>query len=357
MVATMTKNPLARDLNHVLDRTAGLWDEVRGARVFITGGTGFFGSWLLETLLWANDHLKLGASVTVLTRRAARFQTRVPHLAGHPAVTLHPGDVRDFDFPDGRFSHVIHGAAESFNGGSSEEGRRQFDIMLDGTRRALEFSRQAGAGRFLLTSSGAIYGRQPSDVEHLPEEFAGGPDPSNPQTAGAEAKRACESLCAVHADGTLQPTIARCFAFLGPYLPLDAHFAAGNFIRDALRGGPIRIHGDGTPIRSYLYAADLAVWLWTILLRGRSGRAYNIGSEQPIAIAGLARAVAAGFAPQPRIEVARAADPRQPPDRYVPSTARARTELGLTAGIEVGEALKRTIEWHRGRAGASHVQQ
>src|ERR1700680_4707856 len=99
------RNPLAHDLDHVLAQTSLLWDELRGARLFLTGGTGFFGCWLLETFLWANDHLRLEASIVVLTRDGSAFARKVPHLANHPAVTLHDGDVRTFEFTDGGFSH------------------------------------------------------------------------------------------------------------------------------------------------------------------------------------------------------------------------------------------------------------
>jgi nucleoside-diphosphate-sugar epimerase len=354
-VTTGQRNLLARDLDHVLAQTSGLWDELRGARVFLTGGTGFFGCWLLETFLWANDHLRLDASVVVLTRDAKAFGGKARHLASHPSVTLHEGDVRSFAFVDGRFTHVIHAATDS-SAPAGERGRlAMFDTIVSGTNRALDFARRSGAKRFLLASSGAVYGPQPPELTHVPEEYAGGPDPSTHRTAYGEGKRAAEMLCAIYADARLEPTIARCFAFVGPYLPLDIHFAVGNFIRDALHGGPIRVSGDGTPYRSYLYAADLAVWLWTILLRGQSMRPYNVGSEAAITIGDLAHAIAGQFTAGAEVLVGRPASAGGAIERYVPSTARARNELGLATTVDLNDALTRTVEWHRGRPTSAYV--
>jgi dTDP-glucose 4,6-dehydratase len=348
------RNLLADDLDDVLARTPGLWEELRGARVFITGGTGFFGCWLLETLLWANDHLGLAASAVVLTRDARAFDANAPHLASHPAVTVREGDVRTLEFTGGAFSHVIHAAVDARPVVTHRDRLLVFDTIVDGTRRTLEFARRSGARRFLLTSSGAVSGRQPATLTHVPEDYAGGPDPADARLSGAEAKRVAEMLCAVYADERLQPVIARCFAFVGPYLPLDAHFAVGNFIRDGLAGGPIRVWGDGTPYRSYLYAADLAIWLWTMLLRGASMRPYNVGAADAITIGELARLVGGAFDPAVPVTVARVAVPGTVVERYVPSVTRAESELGLRATVSLEDGIRRTIDWQT-RAGRSRV--
>jgi dTDP-glucose 4,6-dehydratase len=144
----------------------------------------------------------------------------------------------------------------------------------------------------------------------------------------------------------LQTKIARCFAFVGPYLPLDIHYAIGNFIRDGLQGGPIRVNGDGTPYRSYLYAADLALWLWTILFRGASCRPYNVGADVDIQIGVVAKVVAESFNPVIKVNVVQQAMPGRPAERYVPSTQRAQIELGLRSKIDLHETIKRTVAWH-----------
>jgi dTDP-glucose 4,6-dehydratase len=346
-------NPLAPDLDRVLADTEHLWDELRGQRLFVTGGTGFVGCWLLETFLWANDALNLGASIVLLTRNPGAFQRKAPHLATHAALELHQGDVRTFTYPRGRFDCVIHAATDVASRPAEDDAVGLFDAIVGGTRRALEFARACGAVRFLLTSSGAVYGRQPADLVQIPEDYEGASDSTDIRQVYGEGKRAAEMLCALAASqGRLEVKIARCFAFVGPYLPLDAHFAVGNFIRDGLTGGPILVSGDGTPYRSYLYAADLATWLWTILVRGESMRPYNVGSAEQVTVAELADVVAHAFSPRPRIEIRGIPTPATQAQRSVPSVSRAQNELRLRPRVSLVDGIRKTIAWH---VGARHA--
>ncbi len=336
------------DLDHVLAHAGDALRELSGERVFLTGGTAFFGAWLTESFLWANARLGLRAQLTVLTRDPDGFRRRVPQLAGHDALTLLTGDATRFEFPEGRFGCVVHAATEP------QLPELPADELLArnvaATRRVLGFASAAGAARVLFTSSGAVYGTQPPALHHVPEDYTGAPDPSDPRSAYGQSKRVSEELClAANAEHGLQVAIARCFAFVGPYLPLDANFAVGNFMRDALAGRAIVVQGDGTPRRSYLHAADLAIWLWTILLRGRAGRAYNVGSEHDVSIAELAAQVQSASGQSCRVEVRRPSASASPPARYVPATTRAADELGLHTWIALPEALSRTFEWLRAR--------
>lgn len=340
-------NILMNDLKGILEQTAPLWEQLRGRRLFLTGGTGFFGSWLLESFLHINRALGLNASVVVLTRDAAAFRAKLPHLALDSAVSFHTGEIRTFVFPSGQFSHIIHAATPASAVLNADNPLTMLDTIIEGTRRVLEFSASCGARRFLLTSSGAVYGKQPSNLPHIKETWTCTPNTMSPDSAYAEGKRVAELLCAIYArQYGLETMIARCFAFVGPYLPLDAHFAAGNFVRDQLAGGPINVQGDGTTVRSYLYAADLMTWLWTILFRGEPCHPYNVGSDEAISIKDLAHTVA-DLVPGTRVQVAQEAAPGADADRYVPCVNRAKTELNLAQTVSLRDALARTSEWAR----------
>lgn len=331
------------DLEHVLQHTRELWQEARGAAFFITGGTGFFGMWLLESFAFINDALGLGMKACVLTRSPAAFAAKAPHLAARGDLTFLKGDVRQFPFPEGTYRYVIHAGTTS---SAPVEPLEMFDTIIEGTRRVLEFAAQASCRKLLFVSSGAVYGRQPPEITHVPEDYRGAPDPLDLSSAYGEGKRAAELLCSIAGKKhDFEIKIARCFAFVGPHLPLDAHFAIGNFIRDALADGPIKVGGDGTPLRSYLYAADLVVWLWTLLFAGGAGKACNVGSDQAVSIAELAHAVASLRVPALPVEIGATPQPGRVPVPYVPDITLA-ANVGLGAVLPLAEALRRTFAWH-----------
>lgn len=346
-------NPLADDLEHILSHTRSLWEALRGRRIFVTGGTGFFGRWLLESFALVNRALALNAHMVVLSRNPEAFARKAPHLQQDPSIQFVRGDVRHFTLQEARaqsceasFHFVIHAATEASAQLNAEEPLRMFDTVVNGTRAALEFAVATGANRFLLTSSGAVYGPQPCEMTHIPEDFAGGPDCTQAGSAYSEGKRAAEVLCAsFHKQHGIEPLIARCFAFVGPFLPLDGHFAIGNFIRDALAGGPIRIGGDGTPFRSYLYAADLSIWLWTILFRGAAMRPYNVGSASDLTIAQLATTVREAMESTVEVVTAKTPDPNGVITRYVPDNTRPISELQLAEWITLPDAIRRTARF------------
>ncbi|MEM5329953.1 NAD-dependent epimerase/dehydratase family protein [Paraburkholderia sp. JHI2823] len=331
----------------IVDQTAAVWSAFDRARLFITGGTGFIGSWLLEVVQHANRVRGSEIEIVALSRDPDKARAHAPHLFAGTDVTLVKGDVTDFKTDVGSIDLCIHAATDVADPAKASDRLRVFDTNVIGTRNALDFAQAHGASRFLLTSSGAIYGTQPPVLSHMPETFSGAPDPLDVDAAYGQGKRAAEWLASAYGrHSNLHVTIARIYALIGPGIPLDGPFAAGNFIRDALAGRPITINGDGRPVRSYLYMADACIWLLRMLHSGECGHAYNVGSEREISIIDLARMIESLCGSNTR------AIPRIPPTdapapRYVPATAKARSALDVEEITPFERALLKTINWNR----------
>jgi dTDP-glucose 4,6-dehydratase len=318
---------------------------------------------MLETLLAADAKYALGVEVAVLSRDPAAFARKQPALSEQPALRWVRGSVVDFDGAKVaaamnsdrlKFDVVVHLATEADNAATLRDPKSAMAVIAGGTQRVLDFARASGVRKMLFTSSGSVFARIAQTGERMTEEHPAVGTPLDQKTAygiSGQAKRVAEALCAEAAQQSgLGVTVARCFTFAGPGMPMDGKFAYGNFLRDSLAGRPITILGDGTPVRSYLYATDLSRWLWMILLRGTPGRVYNVGSENAVSVADLARVIAretGGGSPP----IVRGKMPPNPvPDFYVPSTVRARGELGLAERVELAEAIRRTANWLGGSA-------
>ena len=294
-------------------------------RFFVTGGTGFFGKSILDYLKRHPD-FRAGDEWTILSRDPERFKAQNAALLDQPRkIAFVAGDVRDFK-TEGRYDAIIHAATAAVTTMADDE---MTSTIVEGTRHVLDFAKSCGAKKILLTSSGAVYGPQTAPV---------GEDAScNPVTAYGKGKLEAERMCA--ASG-LDAKIVRCFAFVGPYLNRDIHYAIGNFIRDCLAGEPIVIKGDGTPQRSYLYSDDLVEWLFAVLDCGVSGRPYNVGSSEGLSIREVAERVRAALSTKNDIRVLSVPVPGTPPSVYVPEVSRAVRELGLRVTVDLAAAVR-----------------
>lgn len=317
-----------------------------GRHIFLTGGTGAVGRTLLDYLdrCWAASD---GFHVTVLTRDAAGFTVRHPVQATRPWLTLVNGDLSDLPPLPVGVTDVVHAAADTHIG----QGRVAWiDQIVGGTRALLDASRAAGADRFLLVSSGAVYGPQPPVIPRLGEDYAGAPDTLLTGSTYGQAKRVAEQLCTIfHAEYGLSTVIARLFAFGSVHIPRDGRYALGSFIRDALSDddAPIRIAGDGTAVRSYLNGDDMAHALITALCLGTPGQAYNVGSEAPVTIAELARRVRDRLSPERNVDILGAAGDGQR-SLYVPDVTRiaalgaaSQTDLDTVIDDAAGRSVSR----------------
>lgn len=295
-------------------------------RILITGGTGFFGKSILDYF----SRNACDCELTILSRHgfAPAFLSTIKQ-SNNQTIRQFLGDIRTFDVGSAHYDWVIHAATPARVDVPDGEMR---SIVIDGTANAITQAKKCGAEKFMMVSSGGAYGK--GFARPVSED-----DTPRPYTAYGIAKLEAERMAA---DSGLHALLPRCFAFVGPHLDRNAHFAIGNFIADALAGRDIVIKGDGTPMRSYMYADDLVEWLWAILERGESGRVYNVGSDEAISIRDLAYAVrdALGSKSEVRVlgkAVAGAAD------YYVPDVSRIRRELGVEVKAKLQDAILNSI--------------
>lgn len=337
------------DLLRVATRSAGHLERFRNATILITGASGFFGRWMVESLMTANRELSLGVRCIAHASRRSE-SVRQPDLGG--AVRWVFGDVEELpvllqraNLGDTDIHAIVHLAVSAGTGTGGPQPFHVFGSAVGGALAVLALARRTSGCRVLMTSSGAVYGRQPTELEAIPETALSVADPLDCDDAYGAGKRAMEFLAAaaVKEFGT-EVMIARPFAFIGPRLPLDRNFAAGNFMANALRGEPIVIAGKGTALRSYLYAEDLAVWLWALLGSGVPGRAYNVGASSAVSILELANTIAEQV--QTGV-IVRGQEINEARPAYVPDVRRIKAELGVIESVGLSEAVRRTIEWRR----------
>jgi len=254
-------------------------------RLLITGGTGFVGRHLLD---------QIAAGVGPCGLSDVVISSRTHAEVGHQIEQVR-WDVCDADLPDVEFDAIIHAATPASAELNARAPRLMFDQIVVGARNVIELCvRQKQPPRLLFTSSGAVYGEMPESLSAWPEDSRMAASPSYPNNAYASGKRAAEAMFALAGhEGVCRPTIARLFAFSGRHLPLDHHFAIGNFVRDALAGGPIRVRGTGETVRSYLDGDDMADWLLESLMATTTeNRTLHVGSDHAVTIEFLAKLVA-----------------------------------------------------------------
>ena len=334
------------DLEHIYQNTHDIWESFRGKSIFVTGGTGFFGKWLLESFIYVNEKLALNAKITTLTRNPEAFLLEYPFYKEHTnTVQFVKGDILTYDFNlDEKFQFIIHAATSSDEKTNLSNPIILADSIIKGTKNILNFATKNPIDSFLNISSGAIYGNQPAVVSKIKETDCFGIDLYNPKASYYESKRASEMYASLYCEQYNLPIkTARCFAFVGPYLPLEKHFAIGNFINDVLNEKNIIIRSSGTSVRSYMYMSDLVIWLLTILIKGKNNTPYNVGSDVPVTIKNLAELISMNTNCSVIID-----NPNQNNSEniYIPNIEKSGT-LGLSIKVDLIDSIGKTLKFYK----------
>lgn len=340
---------LEQDCASVVNNRLGPLAPLKNQCLLVTGGTGFVGTWIAQMVAFLNDHHKFNTRLVLLSRNADAFHAKAPHLAERGGVVLVKRDVRTLVELNPDVNWIIHAAATPDNRIHASDPLRVIDAIVNGTRSVLEAaSRLPALKKVLYISSGLVTGAQPPYAETAPETQYAGVDCSHFTGAYVESKRMAETVCAAYRSQHRLPIVtARPFAFVGPYQLLDRPWAVNNFLRDSLAGGPIRIQGDGETVRSYLYPSDMAFWLLSILVQGKVGASYNVGSARGVELKQLAQIIAGHF-PTPLPIVCNDAKHKDGGQtRFVPDIALAQKTLGLEVTVDLETAIQRTLVWNR----------
>lgn len=329
------------------------WKRLGQAHILLTGGTGFFGSWIIASFQ-ALREVGLKIELTVLSRNPDLFLENNPSLKNQPGLIFKKGDVVTATIPFS-VTHIFHFATTPANRADASAEAEMRETIVSGTRRMLEEAERVGAKRFLLASSGAVYGRGNSDlpIEGLVDasRLPALTELSDPLSGGltmyGAAKREAERLCyEAQKARRVETVVARGFAFSGPLFPIDGPYAISGFMSAMLNGRPMNVHAPQS-VRTYLDGRDLAQVLWMLLARGRSGEAYNVGGAESVnmhELADLIRAVALKVGRKvPEVRVAR--HMMQSPDSYRPSIKKLQIEFGWQPAISLRESLRDHALW------------
>ncbi|MCF4113925.1 MULTISPECIES: NAD-dependent epimerase/dehydratase family protein [Dethiosulfovibrio] len=325
-------------LDTLADLAMDLADDLKGSRILLTGGTGFVGTWITSLLMAMKDR-GAGFELAILSRKPDVLRSRLGAFFDLSSLELIPSDLTAPPLELPRFDMAIHAAGEISPGVPWPMVEKS---LVSATGSVADELGKNGCRRFLFISSGAVYGDS-GNPGGVAENYCLAPDPCGGDIYG-NAKRWAETLSLMYGrKWGMEVTIARCFAFSGSFLPLNGRFALGNFISDGIKKDPVVVRGTGTPLRSYLDGSDMALWLLTLLVRGKDGRPYNVGSPYPISIGDTATMVADMCGT--RVEILNGQDGR---GDYYPVTDRIEEDLGLNPTVDLAESIERTIVWNGG---------
>lgn len=335
----MHRTPIVEeDIRFVQATCRSELQALSGKALLLTGGSGFIGSYLVESII-AFNRAHDGAPCRLLlpTRSLAATGKKWPHFFDIKDVVWFAWDGRTLERPSDGCDYVIHAASPADPARYLQAPTQTMEDIANGASAVLHYARQNGVSALLYLSSGAAYGRQVAAMDSLVEDDLGAPDLTDPASCYGEAKRYAELLCRASRVPTI---IARLFAFIGPYQDIDGSLAVLDFIRQTVRDRTIRIHGDGSAVRTYCYASDLAIGLWKLLLNGKPSELYNVGADAPrVSIRELADLIARQVGNLEIVVEGKAGSGMR--SRYVPSTAKFRQFH--SAQIDPAEGLRRTL--------------
>jgi dTDP-glucose 4,6-dehydratase len=338
-MAKQVDHLLIEDFSEIASNLSNVTHELQDAKIMILGGTGFIGSWLTRSLLFLNREYELKIDLTLTTRDLKSAEAKFSYW-GRDSLKFIEMDLAKFkSIPLEGVTHVIHGATSSTKISGSGNSEQVFNSTVNGVKSVIH-SMPFGSTdlKIVHLSSGAVYGNTNSEIlKEIEIPIETNSSLSNYAQAKVEAERI---LCDATLEGLVIGANPRLFAFFGPGLVMNEHFAIGNFLVDALSKREIFLSGSPTTTRSYLYPTDLVSWILQILINPVN-KPIHVGSENAISMMELAEKINKltnnqGF---------KISNPHAEVNHYVPSTLETRKIYSTTETVSLEEGLIRWIKF------------
>ncbi len=330
------------DLEYIVGKLSDFEiNKLNNSSILVTGASGFFGKNIMEFLIYLK--------ITALTRNITNFRVKFPILDQINFIKLVESHIGDLNSNiEDKFNFIIHAACDT-----DPDGLKNYPIEFLkenylGIESILEIAKRSDTCSLLYLSSGAVYGVQNADILCMDENSATAPNINNIGSVYGESKRLGEMLCTIYAkQHNLKINIARCFSLVGPHMNFEGHYAIGNFIKNIADKEDIILKSKNEVFRSYLYSADLVIWIIKILLSDRKNEVYNVGSTRDITVKDLAKLVKQTLNSESNIifkegEVFNTTSS----NRYVPSNSKIKGHLKVEEWTSLEEAIKKTYLWY-----------
>ena len=342
----MIKYNIESDLNFIFNKCKNEFNLLSNKSLLVTGGTGFFGKWFLDLIFYTNKNYNTNILTTLITRNENKFFLDNPHQKNNKFLNIIETDILDLKSINHQFDFLLHMAAtsakETFNG---ETDTNKTKTLFNGAKNIMNIAIQNNISKILFTSSGVVYGSSSKDMKD--ESDINDSLDLEKRNGLAKGKMLAENIISnMSTENNINFKIARCFSFVGPYLPLDMHYAIGNFINDAIFKENIIINGNGSPYRSYLYITDTLVWLLKLLVGNAEG-IFNVGSERRIQIIELANMVKDIIAPTKKVIIQEKEmhEGNFKRNIYLPNTEKIRESLGVKEWTSLEDAISKTAKF------------
>jgi len=329
------------DYEFMLNNGLSAFEALRNKTVLVTGPTSFVGYWMLKGLFYADVKLKLNIKTILITRSNDKLELYFSEYFAESKIKVIIEDLEQVKENQlGNIDYVVHLATYT----ESLKGEDQLTENIDMFFKFWQLIKNKGVSNFLFTSSGAVYGKNKETLTPIKESDPISADFSYRNTGYGLGKIGSEFLgYQLATSDNITFNVARLFTFSGAALPLSGAYAIGNFVKNIITNEDILIKNAGNVYRSYLYGAELSVWLWHILVFGKNDT-FNVGSGNPVTLLELATQLTEIYKGS---KVIIAHDKVVQNDSYIPAVDKIKQILNLEQKIDLITGINKMIESYK----------